>query len=66
MTWFVRHVNRDCWVCQRKTKQVVSQEKVDMRGVSMCYRTCTVCNRTLNEWVAARMSLAETQPGASA
>ena len=55
MTWFVRHVNRDCWVCQRKTKQVVAEEKMDMRGVSMRYRTCTVCNRRLNEWVAVRI-----------
>jgi len=30
MTWFVRHVNRECWVCQRNTKQVVAEEKMDM------------------------------------
>jgi transcriptional regulator NrdR family protein len=66
MTWFVRHMNRDCWVCQRKTKQVVSQEKMDMRGVSMRYRTCSECGHRLHSWVAVPMPLAETLPAASA
>ena len=65
MTWFVRNEQRSCWACWRKTKQVVSEEKEDMRGVSMRYRTCSECGLRLHSWVVARMPLAKTQPLAS-
>ena len=66
MTWFVRYEHRPYWACWRTTKQVVSQEKEDMRGVSMRYRICSECGLRLHTWVVTLVPLAETRAAASA
>jgi hypothetical protein len=68
MTWFVRHVKRYCWVCNKVTKQAISQEKFDDYGRSWRERSCTECghvhNRWLHVWDTTKTSLREVTANA--
>jgi transcriptional regulator NrdR family protein len=56
MTWLVRNAKQHCPICNAITKQVISEEKADMNGIVMRYRTCATCNTRLHEWIAARLT----------